>query len=197
MLLAMRGTGMIAGFYVAGRMGKVDPRISMTIGFALIGLSGFALAYIDLNVTPEHVALAGLLQGVGSGILWVPVTTAAFWSLSPQLLPDGAAMFHLLRNIGQSVFIALSFLVVVRTTQINYADLVRFVNPFNELLGYEYVMGAWSTESARGLGALSGEISRQARMIAFNNAFLLYGFACFAVVPVVYLWRKTPVPDRS
>ncbi|MCP5153287.1 MAG: DHA2 family efflux MFS transporter permease subunit [Ectothiorhodospiraceae bacterium] len=191
LLLAMRGTGMVVGFFLAGRMGKVDPRISMTIGFALIGMSGLALAFIELNVSPQHVAWAGLLQGVGSGVLWVPVTTAAFWSLPPRLLPDGAAIFHLLRNLGQSVYIALSFIVVVRTTQVNYADLVTYVNPFNELLGYETVTGLWSTDTLAGLRALRGEINRQAQMIAFNNAFLLYAVTCFGVIPIVFLWRKT------
>ena len=38
--------------------------------------------------------------------------------------------------------------------------------------------------------ALSSEVSRQARMVAYNNAFLLYGVTCFAVIPVIYLWRK-------
>ncbi|MDH3714771.1 MAG: DHA2 family efflux MFS transporter permease subunit [Gammaproteobacteria bacterium] len=190
LLLATRGTGMIAGFYIAGRMGRIDPRLSMTLGFSLIGLSGFALAFLELNVSPQHIAWAGLLQGFGSGILWVPITTATFWSLSPRLLPDGSAMYHLLRNIGQSVYIAVSFLVVVRSTQMNYADLVSYINPFNELFGYQQIAGAWNTESVRSLAALSSEVSRQARMVAYNNAFLLYGVTCFAVIPVIYLWRK-------
>ena len=191
LLLAMRGTGMIAGFYIAGHMGRIDPRVGMTLGFVLIGLSGFALSFIDLNVSAQRVAWAGLLQGLGSGILWVPVTTATFWSLNARLLADGSAIYHLLRNLGQSVYIALSFIVIVRTTQMNYADLVSYVNPFNELLGYDYITGAWTIESAKGLQALSNEITRQAQMIAFNNAFLLYGITSFAVIPVVFLWRKT------
>ena len=167
----------------------------MTIGFALVGLSGFSLAFIELNVSTAHVAWAGLLQGVGSGILWVPVTNATFWSLAPRLLPDGAAIYHLLRNIGQSVYIALCFLILVRTTQLNYADLVNFVTPFNELMAYPRLIGAWSTGSDSALAMLSGEVRRQAQMIAYNNAFLFYGITCFAVMPVIYLWRKTPQPS--
>jgi len=196
LLLATRGTGMIAGFFVAGRMGKVDPRISMTLGFALIGISGFALAFLELNVSPQHIAWAGLLQGFGSGILWVPITTATFWTLPARLIPDGSAIYHLLRNIGQSAYIAVSFLVVVRTTQMNYSDLVSYINPFNELFGYQQIVGAWNTESVRGLAALSNEVGRQARMVAYNNAFLLYGVTCFAVIPVIYLWRKR-VPSAA
>ncbi|MCB1740060.1 MAG: DHA2 family efflux MFS transporter permease subunit [Gammaproteobacteria bacterium] len=196
MLLATRGCGMIGGFFVAGRMGKVDPRISMIIGFALIASSGFLLAFIDLNVSPAWVAWAGLLQGIGSGVLWVPVTTATFWSLPPRLLPDGAAIYHLLRNLGQSAYIAISFLVVLRTSQMNYADMVEVVSPFNELWGYDGLTGAWSTDSVRGLKALSGEIGRQSQMIAFNNAFLMYGLTCVAAMPLVLLWRKTRGADE-
>lgn len=191
LLLATRGFGMIAGFYIAGRMGRIDPRISMTLGFVLVGVSGLSLAFVDLNLSTERVAWAGILQGIGSGVLWVPVTTAAFWSLPQRLLPDGAAIFHLLRNLGTSLYVALSFLVVVRTSQINYADLVLNVSPLNEMLRYELTVGTWNIESITGLKALSGEISRQAQMIGFNNAFIFYSATCFAVIPLVFLWRRT------
>lgn len=189
LLLATRGFGMIAGFYIAGKMGKVDPRVSMSLGFALIGLSGLALSFVNLDVSTERVAWAGLLQGLGSGILWVPVTTAAFWSLPARLVPDGAAIFHLLRNLGTSVYVALSFLVVVRSSQVNYAELVTSLNPFNEAMHYGIVLGQWNIESIRGLQALSREVGRQAQMISFNNAFLFYTLTCFAVIPLVFLWR--------
>lgn len=189
-LLAMRGLGMIAGFYIAGRMGHVDPRISMAVGFVLIGISGLALAVVETNAVAEWIAWAGLLQGLGSGILWVPVTTAAFSTLAPRLLPDGAAIFHLLRNMGQSIYIAVSFIVVVRASQANYGELMPHLSVYNERLGFPWVTGLWSIDSATGLKAISGELSRQAQLIAFNNAFLLYSWTCFAVVPLVLFWRK-------
>ncbi len=189
-LLAMRGLGMIGGFYVAGRMGRVDPRISMGIGFAMIGVSGLALATVQPDYAANWVAWAGLLQGIGSGILWVPVTTAAFSTLPDRLLPDGAAIFHLLRNVGQSVYIALSFLVVVRSSQINYGELVQNLSPLNDRLTLPWVTGLWGIDNVAALRAASSESFRQAQLIAFNNAFLLYSWTCFAVIPIVFLWRK-------
>lgn len=189
-LLAMRGLGMVVGFYIAGRMGHIDPRISMAIGFVLIGISGLALAVVETNAVAEWIAWAGLLQGLGSGILWVPVTTAAFATLAPRLLPDGAAIFHLLRNVGQSIYIALSFIVVVRASQVNYAELTPNLSAFNEKLGLPWVTGLYSVDGSVALQVLSGEVSRQGQLIAFNNAFLLYTWTCFAVVPLVLLWRK-------
>ncbi len=189
-LLAMRGVGMVIGFFVAARMGRIDPRISMAIGFAMIGASAFAMATVHPAMQANWIAWAFIVQGVGSGVLWVPVTTAAFVTLPERLLPDGAAIFHLLRNMGQSIYVALSFIVIVRYSQINYAELVQMLSPFNERLNYDQVTGRWSTDSAAALKALGGETLRQARLIAFNNAFLLYAWTCFAVIPLVLLWRK-------
>jgi DHA2 family multidrug resistance protein len=189
-LLAMRGVGMVIGFFIAGRMGNIDPRISMAIGFAMIGVSGLMLANVHPAMQADWIGWAGVLQGIGSGVLWVPVTTAAFATLPERLLPDGAAIFHLLRNIGQSIYIAVSFIVIVRFSQINYAELIQLISPFNERLSYGQVTGHWSVESTTGLQALGNEAQRQARLIAFNNAFLLYAWACFAVIPLVMLWRK-------
>ena len=189
-LLAMRGAGMVAGFFIASRMGKVDPRISMTAGFVLIGISGFLLAMVETNNRADWIAWAGILQGVGSGILWVPVTTAAFWTLPDRLLPDGAAIFHLLRNVGQSIYIALCFMLVVRTGQMSYADLSSSASVYNERLGYPWVSGLWGIDSQEALQGFSGELARQSGLIAFNNAFLFYAWTCFAVIPVVFLWRR-------
>ncbi|MEZ5661119.1 MAG: DHA2 family efflux MFS transporter permease subunit [Burkholderiaceae bacterium] len=189
-LLAMRGIGMIGGFYIAGRMGHIDPRISMAIGFAMIGASGLALATVHPAMQADWIAWAGIVQGIGSGILWVPVTTAAFATLAPRLLPDGAAIFHLLRNMGQSIYIAVSFIVIVKSTQVNYAELGQLLSPFDERLHYGQFTGRWGIETAPQLVAMSGEVLRQARLIAFNNAFLLYAVTCFAVIPLVLLWRK-------
>ena len=189
-LLAMRGFGTFAGFYIAGRMGRIDPRIGMALGFALIGASGFILTVVEHNSRADLIAWAGLIQGLGSGILWVPVTTAAFWTLPERLLPDGAAIFHLLRNVGQSVYIAVCFMVIVKTGQTSYSELIQHVTPYNERFGFEWVTGLWGTANLQSLAALGNEISRQSQLIAFNNAFLLYGWTCIAAIPVVLLWRR-------
>lgn len=189
LLLAMRGFGMIAGFYIAARMGRVDPRISMSIGFIMMAGSGFMLSFSTLDLSAGHVAWASLLQGLASGILWVPITTAAFWSLPAHLLPDGAAIFHLLRNLGTSAYVALAFLVVVRSSQVNYAELREFASPYNELLRYGQT-GAFDLGTASGLARFGSAINEQAQMIGFNNAFVFYSVTCLAVVPLVFVWRR-------
>ncbi len=192
LLLGMRGVGMAIGFFLASRMGGVDPRLSMGIGIVLTGASGVMMATFEFNVPPSQVAIAGMIQGIGSGMMWVPLTIITFATLPPKWLPEGASIFHLLRNFGSSIFISISFMAVVRTANISYAGLVEQLTPFNEMLRFSFVTGAWTIDDTLGLTKLGAEVSRQALMVGYENAFLLYTAVCFATLPLLLLVRRKP-----
>ena len=192
LLLGMRGVGIAIGFFLASRMGGVDPRLSMGIGIVLTGASGVMMATFEFNVPPSQVAIAGMIQGIGSGMMWVPLTIITFATLPPKWLPEGASIFHLLRNFGSSIFISISFMAVVRTANISYAGLVEQLTPFNEMLRFSFVTGAWTIDDTLGLTKLGAEVSRQALMVGYENAFLLYTAVCFATLPLLLLVRRKP-----
>src|SRR4029079_6209975 len=52
-VLAARGVGATLGFFVAMFMGRLDPRVGMSLGFGLQVVSGLWLMSIDLNVGVE------------------------------------------------------------------------------------------------------------------------------------------------
>ena len=188
-LLAMRGAGMVVGFFAASRMGSLDPRIGIALGLICVGLSGWNSAGFDLNVSAAEVGWTGVLQGFGCGVMWVPMSVVTFATLAPRLLPDAAAIFHLLRNFGSSIFISLSVLAVVRSGSTNYAELAEHLNVYSKTLEMPAVVGVWNLESLPNLAALSREVGRQASMIGYANSFLLYTAACFLSLPLIALVR--------
>ena len=184
-LLAMRGMGLVVGFFVAGRMGRFDPRVGLALGLVAVGVSGVSLVNIEFNVPVSVLAWTGVLQGIGCGMMWVPLTIVTFATLQERLLPQGSAIFHLLRNFGTSIFVSLSVMLVTRTAKLNYADMTGNLSPYNEILDFPSLLGAWNPESLRGLAAIGGEIERQARMIGYGNAFWLYTALSFAIIPLL------------
>ena len=182
-LLAMRGAGMVVGFFSAALMGRFDPRVGLLLGLGLIGWSGWMMAHFDLNVSPFAVGLSGVVQGIGTGIMWVPLSVVTFASLPHERLPEASALFHLLRNYGSSIFISLSVMAIVRTGKISYAELSQHVNPYNEVTRFPSAMGLWNPETLPGLASLSREIARQADMIGYTNAFVMYMLVCLAAAP--------------
>jgi DHA2 family multidrug resistance protein len=189
-ILAARGIGSATGFLAAMFIGKLDPRIGMTIGFSLQVVSGWWLMSIDLNVGMDTLVLNSILQGAAVGIIWVPLTLASFATLDRRHWPEAMALFHLLRNIGSSFFISLCIAEIVRTTARNYSRMSEMISPYNHRLSLPWVMGGWSTDTLAGLARLGNEINRQAAMIGYLDAFAMYTAASAAALLLVMLVTK-------
>ena len=189
-IIACRGVGATIGFFLAMFIGRLDPRIGMIGGFGLQAISGLWLMSLDLNASMATLALNSLIQGIAIGVIWVPLTVAAFSTLDERYLAESSAIFHLLRNIGSSFFISLCVAEILRTTGANYGRMIEMITPYNESLSLPWVMGAWSTETVAGLARLAKEITRQASMLGYINAFGLYTLASAAAVPLILLVAK-------
>ena len=190
-IIAARGLGGTVGFFGAMFIGRLDPRIGMTMGFGLLALSGVWLIELDLNVGPGDLIANSLVQGLATGVVWVPLSVMAFSTLEPRLMSEGMAVFHLLRNIGSSLFITLAFALVVQSTGANYSRMTEFVSPYNRTMDLPWAMGAWSVDTVPGLARLSKEIARQSAMIGYLNAFSLYTATSVAAIGIVWLARRT------
>jgi len=192
-IVGMRGVGGAVGFLAAGLSSRVDPRISMFIGFGMLFTAGVWLMNISLDVSVASLAFNAMLQGVAIGAIWVPLTVVTFQTMSPVALAETSAVFHLLRNLGSSFFIAICVAEIVRVTNTSYSLLAESISPFNELLSMPWVIGAWNAKSQSGLASLSGEMTRQAAMVGYLNAFGMYTAACAVALPLVLLARRRRV----
>ena len=190
LLLAARGVGSLVGNFLVVWISRHDPRIGLSLGFAAQAASCFLLAQFDINMTTSGVAWASVLQGFGVGLGWVPLTIMMFSRIAPEHIPEGAAVLHLLRNIGSSIYISLTITLIIRSTTSNYIDMISHITPFNKILGFASVSGAWTMETVLGLSNLSGEIERQAAMIGYINAFYLLGFTGFVAIPFIFFAQK-------
>ena len=119
---------------------------------------------------------------------------ATFATLDKRVLAETTAVFHLLRNIGSSIFISISVTMVVRSGISNYARMTEFISPFNEVLSFPRYLRFWDIETTAGLARIAVEVKHQADMIGFLNAFGLYTLACVVVLPLVWMVR---MPKRG
>ncbi len=189
MLLGARGGGAVLGFFLAGRLARFDPKVGMSIGFALQTVSGFHMMTFDMNVGISDVMVASFMQGTSVGLIWVPLVVATFATLDKRALAETTAVFHLLRNIGSSLFISLSVTTVIRTGTTNYARMTEFVTPFNELLTFPQYLNLWDAETIMGLARIAVEVENQSDMIGFLNAFGIYTIASATVIPFILMVR--------
>lgn len=192
-VVAGRGAGGCVGFLFAGFASRMDARLSMMIGFGMLLAAGIWLTHIDLNVTFVELTANAVLQGLAIGLIWVPLTTVTFSNVPRAEMAEATAIYHLLRNLGSSFFISICVAEIVRSTSINYGYLAEHVSLFNKALSWSQTLGNFNLDSVSGLARLSREVSRQATMIAYLNAFGLFTIACAITLPLILLMRGKPI----
>ena len=169
---------------------NIDPRKVLFIGFLIQAVAGLAMSQFDVNMTLFAVTWTTMLQGFGVGMMWSPIFLVTFATLNQRDVPEAASVFHLLRNIGSSVHIALTSTLVVRSGRATYSELVEALNPFNEALVFGSVMGEYSMSSQGGLMVLAGEVGRQASLVGYTNGYYAYAAAAILVMPLAFFAKR-------
>ena len=71
--------------------------------------------------------------------------------------------------------------------------MMESISPYNVTLSLPWATGAWDFQSIPGLAKFAKEVARQAAMIGYLNAFLMYTLAsAFAMVIVMTVRRRKP-----
>lgn len=189
-ILMPRGIGTMAAMAIVGRiMGRMDPRPVMFFGLILTAAALWHMSTWTTDVSGAEMILTGMLQGVGIGFLFPPLSVVAYTTLEPRLRTEAAAFFSLTRNMGSSVGISIMVALLAQNTQINHAALAEHVTPFSRPLQALVPGAAWSLDGAAGVARLNSELTQQAMMISYLNDYRLMAYAVIIVMPLVFLLR--------
>ena len=193
LVTAPRGAGTLAAMFIVGRlMGKIDIRLIIGTGFVMAAVSSWQMTGFDVLMDSSMVVWSGILQGLGTGFVYVPLAAAAFATLTPALRNEGTAIFSLTRNLGSSIGISVVNTLLTRNTQIMHATLGEHVSRYNPVLRAQMPSGG--SPSLHTLAGLNATVTEQAAMIAYNNDFKLMMLLSLAAVPLVFLLRKGGAP---
>jgi DHA2 family multidrug resistance protein len=179
----------IATVALARLMGKIDSRFVLFAGMALSALSMWLYARIDLYVDERTLLFIGLIQGMGGGLVFLPLSVMVFATLSDKLRNEGAAMFALTGNIGNAIGISLLQRQLIHFTAASRADLVQGVRPDSPIV--QYGMPDFDTTATDVLARLNGEIFRQSSMVGSIQVYYLVFFVSLAMMPLI-LFMQTP-----
>ncbi len=188
LVTAPRGLGTMISMILVGQLIKrVDPRILIGTGLALAAYSTYLMSGFSLGMDESLVISSGFIQGIGTGLIFVPLSTLAFATLNPQLRNEGAAMFTLIRNIGSAIGISVLQFMTVRNADTVHARLVEGVRPDNPAVIAS--MPDLDFSSLGSLARLNGEITRQASMVSYVDAFYALFVITLVVAPLILMMR--------
>jgi DHA2 family multidrug resistance protein len=203
-LTAPRGVGTLISMLLAGRLvGKIDSRLLVGIGVALMGVSLYMMTGFAIDQPSQPVIMSGLVQGLGLGLIFVPLQSLAFETLAPRMRTTAAALLNLSRNIGGSVGISVVSTQLVRMTQVAHADIAQAITQQNVPTADPTILQTvFPVAGPAALAYINLEVTRQALFIAYLDDFKLMMIVTFAVLPLLLLMKRgkrigTGEPQRA
>ncbi|HEX4157681.1 MAG TPA: DHA2 family efflux MFS transporter permease subunit [Rhizomicrobium sp.] len=190
-VMGPRGIGTMACMVVVGRLvGRVDTRMLLGLGLVITGWSFYRMTGWTPDVSQAEIVWIGIIQGVGLGFLFVPLSVVALATLSAANRTEGSGFYNLARNVGSSVGISVVNALLTTNTQINHADISASVTAVNRMFEQTTVTQYWNPLTAAGRAALDTVITNQAQIIAYIDDYKLLMIATLAVFPLVFLFKR-------
>jgi DHA2 family multidrug resistance protein len=188
LVTAPRGIGTMISMIVVGQLIKrVDARILIIAGLGLCAWSMYMMAGFSLGMDKSLVIWSGVVQGLGTGLIFVPLSTIAFATLNTRYRNEGAAMFTLIRNVGSAIGISVLQAMTIRNAATVHSRLIEGVRSDNPLLGLR--LPGFDLGVPAAVARLNGEITRQAAMVSYVDAFWGLFLVTLVIAPMVLLMR--------
>jgi DHA2 family multidrug resistance protein len=191
LVLGPRGVGTMGAMLIVGRLvGKIDTRILLAIGLGLTAWSFYASTGWTPDVSRATIIAVGIVQGVGLGFLFVPLSVVTTSTLPPEQRTEGTGLSTRTRNIGSSIGISAVGSLLTRNVQVNHADVAAHVTSVNRAFEDPLVRQLWNPLTAAGRAALDAVITRQAQIIAYVDDYKVLMMATLAVIPLLIVFKK-------
>jgi len=197
--LMPRSIAMALTMPIVGRFyNKVGPRALLVSGLIISAFSFYNFSVLSLDVGFWNIFVPQFLQGVGFGLVFVALSTAALSTIEKPQMTDASGLFNVVRQVFGSVGIALAATQLTKWETYDRAVLVEQLTGFREAATHWLgTLGAAMTHQgadqvsaqAMALKALEVMTTRQAAMLAFNHVFFLMTGLFIVSLPLALLIR--------
>jgi len=191
-LLAARGLGTLVGMAMIGRLLRlIEARYLILFGLTLTAATMYQMTGFTADTSGREIVICGLVQGLGMGFVFIPLSTVAFLSLPPHLRTDGTAMLTLVRNVASSVGISVVIANLTGKTIEFHSHLAEHITPFNDALRNADVTRWLDLATDQGRALADQMLTLQAVVLAYANDFMLLTVICVLAIPFVFAIGST------
>ena len=196
LVMGPRGIGTMISMLLVGRLVRtVDARVLVVAGLLLTSLSLYEMTGFSPQMGSWPVIWTGVVQGLGLGLVFVPLSTIAFATIEPRFRADATSLFSLVRNIGSSIGISVVSAALTRNIQVNHAEMGQWINPFNPVL--QKLVPAAAAGNPTALAQMDGLVNVQAAMVSYVDDFWLMMVVTLCAIPLAFTLRKPRGPAAA
>ncbi len=196
--LAPRGFASMFSMMLVGKLiTRIDSRYLIAAGVVIFSIGSYQTTQYTQMMGISQIIIPMLFQGMGLGMVFVPLSTLAFSTLPARHSAEAAGMYSLLRTIGSGIGISVVATVLTRHTQIAWHNIGGDIQAFNPALAPYLGKLGLSMASPQAPGILARELSQQSQMIGFLDAYIFVAVAFAAMLPLVFVMKGKNSGDKE
>jgi DHA2 family multidrug resistance protein len=169
LVIAPRGIGTMA-MMLAMRyfIDRVDHRYLLAVGLLTTAVAFDVMARVPPETGEAWLAATSAAQGIGVGLLFTPLSTLAFSTLSTELRTDAAGIYNLARQLGCATGVATMTAVLQARIHIRFSELYH---------------------QPRIPGPSPAHLYEAASFGAYTDCFRVLAIAALAMIPGIFVFR--------
>lgn len=194
-----RGFGSMLSMLITGTLSnKIDNRLFVMLGLALIGGSSLVFGSLNLQISNMNIAIPNFFMGMGMGLSMIPIMNLSVDTLKNEQMTNATGIQNLLKNIGSAIGTSLVATMLTRFAQIHQYMLVGKMSELNPVFieRIQTTAGALSAYTEHSVAqymaqySYYGQLVKQSTLWAFIDSFRIFGVLCLAVIPLLLLMKK-------
>ncbi len=208
--LVLSGGGVLLLFLmplVGTLTSKIPARYLIAFGWLALSLAMFITSrQLNLQISFRHASFLRVIQVVGLGFLFVPITLVSYVGMPAEKSNSVAGMLNFMRNIGSSIGTSMVATLIARRAQVHQAYLTRhltlghstFLQTVNALARHLTASGLDSRLALRqALERTYQAIIAQATTLAYVDTYSVLAGAAAIMFLLSFLLKKNDPGGRG
>jgi DHA2 family multidrug resistance protein len=183
-VLACQGVlGVVAAPFAAALMTRIDPRLIMSSGLAILAGAIFCRSGFAVNVGFGQMIVPQLAMGVGISFFFVPLMTLSLKAVQPGETAAASGVINFVRTIAAAIATAIVVAVWNGQTRIAHASIAGILKAPDALLRQLEQTGLSAAQATQSLDGLAWN---QSMMLAANSVSV--GLSVVLAIAAACIW---------
>ncbi|MEZ0056701.1 Na+/melibiose symporter-like transporter [Bradyrhizobium elkanii] len=181
-------------------MQRFDPRIIISVGFALFAGSNFMNIFMTNDYATDQLFWPNIVRAIGQALVMAPLSAVATAGIELENAGSASALFNMMRNLGGAVGIAVLQTLLTKREQYHSNVLMQSVSlleqatrsRIEQLTQYfmNHGVADQATAAHRAIAAIGKVVQKQAYILAFSDTFYLLGVALIIALAATLFLKK-------
>jgi MFS transporter, DHA2 family, multidrug resistance protein len=201
------GVALLMMMPMSARLSRfVQPKYLLAFGFGAVALGMWHSSSLEPGADFGFFAWARVTQVVGLAFLFIPISTAAYSGIAPELSAQASSLINVARNLGGSIGVSVANAVLAQREQFHQSRIVETTAPssidyqhtFRQAVDYFVAHGSSLVHAQQQAVAWIGQsVAFQSTLLSYIDVYRCYALFALLMIPLVLTLKRINLTDAK